>query len=87
MRSEDKASGKSMDRVFYKLRSEYGGKVNFLVFNWESKDAQSIIEDESLVNPPASVVADSSGNVVEKFEGTKTADKMKSTLLGLISKH
>ena len=84
VRSSKKADGKSMDHIFNEIRTEFSGRINFRILNWEDKSSISIIQEHSLDAPPASVLADSKGHVVQKFEGVKSSRDMKKLLEALL---
>ncbi|MEN6357657.1 MAG: hypothetical protein ABFD83_11310 [Armatimonadota bacterium] len=65
-----------MDKVFTQMQAEFGSKIEFRKLNWEDKAGQSAIDSLSLANPPASVLADSKGHIVEKFEGARDVATM-----------
>jgi hypothetical protein len=74
-----------MDKVFARMRTEFGKKIEFRKLNWEDKAGESAIDSLSLVNTPASVLADSRGHIVEKFEGTRDVTTIKIKLSEMIA--
>jgi len=74
--SED---GKKMDAMFEELRVRMKGEVTFRKVEWTSKPGKAAVEEFTLSRAPASVIADSSGEVVGKFEGAR--DKEEITLM------
>lgn len=73
-----------MDAVFGSLKAQFNGKIRFITLNWNDKAAKSAIDEFSLDEPPASVLADADGRVVEKFEGAMSAGEMTARLNALL---
>lgn len=75
-----------MDGVYRAMTSKFSGKISFRTINWEDPKSKAIIADHSLDAPPASVLADSQGHIVQKFEGPKSSTYMEKTLRSLLAK-
>lgn len=80
----DKKPGGDMDATFDKVRANFGSKIDFKKLNWEDKKAESVIDRFSLKEAPSSVITDSKGRVVEKFEGTQDASTITQKLSKVI---
>lgn len=74
-----------MDKVFAQMQAAFGKKIEFRRINCEDKAGESAIESLSLANPPASVLTDSRGHIVEKFEGTRDAATIEIKLSEMIT--
>jgi hypothetical protein len=70
--------------AFEKLRTRLKGKAYFRRLDWNAKGAEPVIEQFSLGQPPASVIADAHGHVVHKLEGAHHVRKVEETLKSLI---
>lgn len=86
IRSSKKLNGKSMDSVYRAMASKFSGKIHFRTINLEDPKSQPIIAEHSLDAPPASVLADAQGHIVQKFEGPKSSTYMEKTLRSLLAK-
>ena len=74
-----------MDAAFAELESRFGAKVNFVRLDWGSDEADDAVKEFSLTEPPASVIADAKGRVVQKFEGVRSARSMAAKLESLLA--
>ncbi|MCE5324325.1 hypothetical protein LLG46_13575 [bacterium] len=84
VRSDKKPGGSDMDKTFARMNAEFGDKIEFRRLNWEERAGKGAIESLSLAKPPASVLADCRGHVVEKFEGVCDATAIKDKLSNMI---
>lgn len=89
IRSSKQKNGNVMDKVYSQVQSQLRGRVNFRILDWEDEETQDIIDEYSLGEPPASILKDANGKVVEKFEGMKSTNDMYTRLNSLTnaSKH
>lgn len=74
------------DGAFSELERVFAGRVRFIRLDWSSKAGRDAAKEFSIEKPPASVLADSGGNVVEKIEGTVSVAAMHSMLETLVDK-
>ena len=74
-----------MDKTFEHLQAEFSNKIHLYKMNWEDEKAKSVIDRFSLKKAPSSVITDSKGRVVEKFEGAKDAAAMSINLKKILS--
>ena len=85
VRSSKQKNGDGMDAAFYEVKSRFKGRVNFRVFDWEDEETESIVDEFTLGEAPASVLKDAKGRVVEKFEGSKSVGEMSVKMNSLIA--
>lgn len=74
-----------MDKVFADLKLKFTGKVFFMRYNWEDDKAGEVISQFSLDEPPASILTDKNGKVVEKFDGVAGSGEMIHKLNALLT--
>lgn len=69
-----------------KLDKEFAGRVRFIKLDPKSKAAEDAMTEFSILKPPASILANAKGCVVEKIEGRATAIEMRGKLKALAGK-
>ena len=69
------------------LAKEFEGRVRSIRLDPDSQGAEDAMTEFSILKPPASVLADSKGRVVEKIEGRVGAAEMRKKLERLVGKH
>ena len=74
------------DGVFSEMEREFAGRVRFIRLEWDSTAGRDAAKEFSIEKPPASVLADSRGNVVQKIEGMMSAAAMQLMLETLVDK-
>lgn len=68
--------------IYERLRSEFGERIRFIRLDPGSKAGQDAVKEFS-VEKPTWVLADSSGQVVEKIDGAFTSVEMRAKLNAL----
>lgn len=74
------------DGAFSELERVFAGRVRFIRLEWDSTAGRDAAKEFAIEKPPASVLADSKGNVVQKIEGTMSDAAMRATLETLVDK-
>lgn len=75
--------GSDSGRVFADMRQTFGNRIRFIKLDWSSKAGEDAAKEFSVEKPPAVVLADSKGRVIEKIEGTPSSAEMRAKLTAL----
>lgn len=83
---EKEPSQSEIGKAFKSMQSRYKDKLRFIKLDWNSEEGKEAAAQAGLKKPPVSVLLDDEGNLVEKFEGSRSSKEIRKLLEKVIKK-